>query len=102
MPKAVFQVEKFNQGHVEKAVKLAQHLFGSLLQRKPLRRKFDENAAFIGFVPAGAFLVTAIAASAGVRWSLLGPGLAVAACAATAGIARTRLFSSPAPAAPVA
>ncbi len=60
------------------------------------------NAAFIGFVPAGAFLVTAIAASAGTRWSLLGPGLAVAACAATAGIARTRLSSSAETSAPAA
>ena len=40
------------------------------------------NAGFIGFVPAGAFLVAAIASAAGTRWALAGPGLAIAACAA--------------------
>jgi Transmembrane secretion effector len=40
------------------------------------------NAGFIGFVPAGAFAVAAIAATAGVRWALIGPGLAIAICAA--------------------
>jgi hypothetical protein len=40
------------------------------------------NAGFIGFVPAGAFLVAAIATAAGTRWALAGPGLAIAACAA--------------------
>ena len=40
------------------------------------------NAAFIGFVPAGAFAVAAIASAAGTRWALAGPALAVAACAA--------------------
>jgi hypothetical protein len=40
------------------------------------------NAAFIGFVPAGAFVVAAIASTAGTRWAVAGPGLAVAACAA--------------------
>ena len=40
------------------------------------------NAAFIGFVPAGAFAVAAIASLAGTRWALAGPALAVAACAA--------------------
>jgi len=35
------------------------------------------NAGFIGFVPAGAFVVAAIAATAGTRWALVGPGLAV-------------------------
>ena len=36
----------------------------------------------MGFVPAGAFLVAGLAAAAGVRWALLGPGLAIAACSA--------------------
>ena len=40
------------------------------------------NAGFIGFVPAGAFLVAAIASAAGTRWALADPGLAIAACAA--------------------
>lgn len=35
------------------------------------------NAAFIGFVPAGAFAVSAIATLAGTRWALTIPGLAV-------------------------
>jgi predicted MFS family arabinose efflux permease len=39
------------------------------------------NAAFIGFVPAGAFAVAAIASTAGTRWALAAPALAVAACA---------------------
>jgi MFS family permease len=41
------------------------------------------NAGFIGFVPAGAFAVAAIASTAGVRWALIGPGLAIAICAVT-------------------
>jgi MFS family permease len=36
------------------------------------------NAAYIGFVPAGAFVVAAIAALAGVRWAIIAPGSAVA------------------------
>ena len=40
------------------------------------------NAGFIGFVPAGAFAVAAIASTAGVRWALIGPGLAIVACGA--------------------
>ncbi|MGH3201459.1 MAG: MFS transporter, partial [Streptosporangiaceae bacterium] len=40
------------------------------------------NAGFIGFVPAGAFAVAAIASAAGTRWALIGPGLAIVACAA--------------------
>ena len=39
------------------------------------------NAGFIGFVPAGAFVVAGIASTAGVRWALIGPGLAIAICA---------------------
>ena len=38
-----------------------------------------DNAGFIGFVPAGAFVVAAIAATAGTRWALIGPGLAIVA-----------------------
>lgn len=40
------------------------------------------NAGFIGFVPAGAFVVAAIATIAGTRWALIGPGLAIVGCAA--------------------
>jgi MFS family permease len=42
------------------------------------------NAGFMGFVPAGAFVVAAIASSAGVRWALIGPGLAMIAFTALA------------------
>ncbi len=38
------------------------------------------NAGFIGFVPAGAFAVAAIASVAGIRWALIVPGLAILAC----------------------
>ena len=38
------------------------------------------NAGFIGFVPAGAFAVAAVASVAGTRWALIGPGLAILAC----------------------
>ena len=38
------------------------------------------NAGFIGFVPAGAFAVAAIASTAGTRWALVAPGLAILAC----------------------
>jgi MFS family permease len=47
------------------------------------------NAGFIGFVPAGAFVVAAIAATAGTRWALIAPGLAIVA-GAVALAARTR------------
>jgi MFS family permease len=56
------------------------------------------NAAFIGFVPAGAFGVAGIAATAGVRWSLTGPGLAVLAGAAAAGLSRARALRRTSPA----
>ena len=46
------------------------------------------NAGFIGFVPAGAFAIAAIASVAGTRWALIVPGLAILACG-TALIART-------------
>jgi hypothetical protein len=39
------------------------------------------NAAFMGFVPAGAFLAAAIATTAGTRWALIGPGLVIAVSA---------------------
>lgn len=42
------------------------------------------NAGFMGFVPAGAFVVAAVAGLAGTRWALIGPGLVIVACAATA------------------
>lgn len=52
------------------------------------------NAAFIGFVPAGAVAVAALAAAGGVRWALAGPGLATAAGAALL-LAGRRLSPSP-------
>ncbi len=52
------------------------------------------NAAFIGFVPAGAVAVAALAAAVGVRWALAGPGLATAAGAALL-LAGRRLSPSP-------
>jgi MFS family permease len=39
------------------------------------------NAGFMGFVPVGAFVVAAAAAAVGTRWALVGPGLAILACA---------------------
>jgi len=49
------------------------------------------NAAFIGFVPAGAFAVAGIATLAGTRWALIGPGLAVTIFAsAVLALMRTR------------
>jgi hypothetical protein len=39
------------------------------------------NAAFMGFVPVGAFLAAAIATIAGTRWALIGPGLVIAVSA---------------------
>lgn len=45
------------------------------------------NAGFIGFVPAGAFAVAGIASTAGVRWALTVPGLAVLGCGAALVIA---------------
>ena len=49
------------------------------------------NAGFMGFVPAGAFAVAGLAAVAGIRWALIGPGLLIAACAA--GLLAVRLCS---------
>lgn len=40
------------------------------------------NSGFLGFVPAGAFVVAGLAAVAGTRWALMGPGLVITACAA--------------------
>jgi hypothetical protein len=40
------------------------------------------NAGFIGFVPVGAFVVAAIASTAGTRWALAGPAAAIVACTA--------------------
>jgi hypothetical protein len=55
------------------------------------------NAAFIGFVPAGAFAVAAIAATAGTRWALAAPALIIGACAALlAARAKVRPVASPA------
>jgi Transmembrane secretion effector len=49
------------------------------------------NAGFMGFVPAGAFAVAGLAAVAGIRWALIGPGLLIAASAA--GLLAVRLFA---------
>jgi MFS family permease len=49
------------------------------------------NAGFIGFVPVGAFVVAAIASTAGTRWALAGPAAAIVASAAVLSAqARTR------------
>jgi multisubunit Na+/H+ antiporter MnhC subunit len=47
------------------------------------------NAGFMGFVPAGAFLVAGVAAAAGIRWALAGPGLAIVACSAIVLVSRS-------------
>lgn len=39
------------------------------------------NAGFLGFVPAGSFVVAALAELVGVRWALIGPGTVVVLCA---------------------
>jgi hypothetical protein len=57
------------------------------------------DSAFMGFVPAGAFVAAAIAASVGVRWSLIGPGLVLVAFAI---LAAARLSPAPRPSAPLA
>ncbi|HVB45108.1 MAG TPA: MFS transporter [Streptosporangiaceae bacterium] len=38
------------------------------------------NAGFMGFVPAGAFVVAGLAAFAGTRWALIIPGVVILAC----------------------
>ncbi len=38
------------------------------------------NAGFMGFVPAGSFVVAGLAAFAGTRWALIGPAAAILAC----------------------
>jgi hypothetical protein len=48
------------------------------------------NAAFIGFVPAGAVAVAGLAATVGVRWAIAGPGLLTAGAAALLLAARRR------------
>lgn len=42
------------------------------------------NAGFMGFVPAGSFVVAGLAAVAGTRWALIAPGAAILTCAAAA------------------
>lgn len=37
------------------------------------------NAGFMGFVPAGSFVVAGLAALAGTRWALIGPGAVIVA-----------------------
>lgn len=46
------------------------------------------NAGFMGFVPAGSFVVAGIAAIIGPRWAIIGPGLIIVACAAAALVSR--------------
>ena len=38
------------------------------------------NAGFMGFVPAGSFVVAGLAAFAGTRWALIGPAAVIVAC----------------------
>lgn len=38
------------------------------------------NAGFMGFVPAGSFVVAGLAALVGTRWALIGPGAVILAC----------------------
>ena len=47
------------------------------------------NSAFVGFVPAGAFVVVGIAAAIGTRWALILPGLAIAVGAAALALRAT-------------
>lgn len=42
------------------------------------------NAGFMGFVPAGSFVVAGLAAALGTRWALIGPGAAIVVCGAVA------------------
>jgi len=42
------------------------------------------NAGFMGFVPAGSFVVAGLAAAFGTRWALIGPGCVIVACGAAA------------------
>jgi MFS family permease len=42
------------------------------------------NAGFMGFVPAGSFVVAGLAAAIGPRWALLVPGCVIAACGTAA------------------
>jgi MFS family permease len=56
------------------------------------------NAGFMGFVPAGSFVVAGLAALAGTRWALIGPGAVILVCGVItlAGSINRRLFN-PAP-----
>jgi MFS family permease len=38
------------------------------------------NAGFMGFVPAGSFVVAGLATAFGTRWALIGPGCVIVAC----------------------
>src|SRR5258708_7093337 len=51
MMQPVLQVSEFVQGHVQKAIKLAQHLLGPLPKRNPLRRQSDNHATFVARRP---------------------------------------------------
>ena len=45
------------------------------------------NAGFMGFVPAGSFVVAGLAAATGTRWALIVPGAAIVVCGTAALIA---------------
>src|SRR5258708_6084088 len=51
MMQPVLQVGEFFQRHVQKAIKLAQHLLGPLPKRNPLRRQSDNHATFVARRP---------------------------------------------------
>jgi MFS family permease len=53
------------------------------------------NAAFMGFVPAGSFVVAGLAAFAGTRWALVGPGAVIVACAGAVLVASLNPHRSP-------
>jgi hypothetical protein len=52
MTQLVLQAEKLVQRHVQKAVELAQHLFGSLAKRHTLGRQVNKYAPFIFCLPS--------------------------------------------------
>ena len=52
MPQAILEIEKLLQRHVQKAIELAQHLFGFFSLRGPFGRQIDEDTALIGGLPS--------------------------------------------------
>lgn len=53
------------------------------------------NAGFMGFVPAGSFVVAGLAAGAGPRWALIVPGTVIVICGAAALAAAGSLVPEP-------